>query len=89
MPIPYAPSRQEAARLQRTFQRWCRDRDLAEVGELLEHDWERMITFSHFPQAPWKHRHPTNVIVSPFAAVRLRTTAAKRDKRVANAPAVS
>lgn len=48
-----------------------------------------MITFSHFPQAPWTHRRPTNVIESPFAAVRLRTTAAKRDKRVANAPVVS
>ena len=48
-----------------------------------------MITFSHFPQAPWTHRRPTNVTESPFAAVRLRTTAAKRDKRVANAPVVS
>ena len=48
-----------------------------------------MISFSHFPQAPWTHRRPTNVIESPFAAVRLRTTAAKRDKRVANAPVVS
>ena len=40
--------------MQRTFQRWCRDRDLAAtVGELLEYapHWERMITFSHVRRA--------------------------------------
>jgi putative transposase len=41
-----------------------------------------------FPTAHWKHLRTTNPIESPFAAVRLRTTAAKRFKRVENAAAV-
>jgi putative transposase len=46
------------------------------------------VTFYQFPQAHWKHLRTTNPIESPFAAVRLRTTAAKRFKRVDNATAV-
>ena len=47
-----------------------------------------MVTFYDFPKAHWKHLRTTNIIVSPFAAVRLRTAAAKRYKKVANATAV-
>src|SRR6058998_3630793 len=36
----------------------------------------------------WKHLRTTNVVESPFAAVRLRTDAAKRFKKVANATAL-
>lgn len=57
-------------------------------ADLLDHDWERMVAFFRFPTAHWKHLRTTNVIESSFAAVRLRTTAAKRYKRVANATAV-
>jgi putative transposase len=46
------------------------------------------VTFYQFPKAHWKHLRTTNPIESPFAAVRLRTTAAKRFKRVENATAV-
>jgi hypothetical protein len=35
------------------------------------------VTFYAFPKAYWKHVRPTNVGESPFAAVRLRTAAAK------------
>jgi len=56
--------------------------------ETLERDWERLVTYYAFPQAHWKHLRTTNVIESPFAAVRLRTTAAKRFKRVENACAL-
>jgi len=47
-----------------------------------------MTTFYAFPTEHWKHLRTTNVVESPFAAVRLRTTAAKRYKKVVNAPAV-
>ena len=36
----------------------------------------------------WQHLRTTNVIESPFASVRLRTDAAKRYKKVANATAL-
>lgn len=88
MPIPYASTQAEAERMKRTFQRWCRDHGFGDVAALLDHDWERLVTFYRFPKAHWKHLRTTNVIESPFAAVRLRTTAAKRYKRVANATAV-
>ncbi len=55
---------------------------------MLEADWERMVTFYDFPEAHWKHLRTTNVVESPFAAVRLRTTAAKRFKKVPNATAL-
>ncbi len=54
----------------------------------LQTDWERLVTFYQFPQAHWRHLRTTNVVESPFAAVRLRTTAAKRFKKVASATAL-
>lgn len=51
-------------------------------------DWERMGSFYDFPKEHWKHIRTTNVIESPFAALRLRTDAAKRFKKVENATAV-
>jgi transposase-like protein len=47
------------------------------------------MTFYDFPKAHWKHlRTINNPVESPFAAVRLRTAAAKRYKKVENATAV-
>lgn len=54
----------------------------------LERDWSRLVTYYDFPQEHWKHLRTTNVIESPFAAVRLRTSAAKRFKRVDSAVAL-
>ena len=56
--------------------------------ERLEDDWERLVTFHQFPRKHWVHLRTTNIVESPFAAVRLRTTAAKRFKRVENATAL-
>ena len=42
--------------------------------DVLEDDWERMVAFYDFPEDHWKHLRTTNVVESPFAAVRLRTT---------------
>ena len=46
----------------------------------LERDWDRMITFYDFPKEHWQHLRTTNPVESPFAALRLRTDAAKRYK---------
>jgi len=47
-----------------------------------------MVTFYQFPKEHWKHLRTTNVVESPFAALRLRTDAAKRYKKVESATAV-
>lgn len=85
--IPYAPTRQEAEKLRDRF----RTRYFAEhpkAVETLERDWERMVAFYAFPKQHWKHLRTTNPVESPFAAVRLRTAAGKRYKKVANATAL-
>ncbi len=46
------------------------------------------MTVYEFPEPHWRHLWTTNVVESPFAAVRLRMSAAKRFKRVANATAL-
>ena len=86
--IPYAPSRTGTERLRTAFTRWCRDRSYEAAAEALERDWDRMITFYDFPKEHWKHIRTTNPVESPFAALRLRTDAAKRYKRVDRAIAV-
>ena len=55
---------------------------------MLDRDWDRMLTFYQFPKDHWVHLRTSNPIESPFAALRLRTDAAKRFKRVENATAV-
>lgn len=86
--IPYAETRDEAVRLRQKFQAWCRQRGLKEAADLIDHDWERMVTFYDFPQEHWRHLRTSNVIESPFAALRLRTDAAKRFRKVESATAV-
>jgi putative transposase len=54
----------------------------------LADDWERLVTFYQFPREHWPHLRTSNVVESPFATVRLRTTAAKRFKKVENATAL-
>ena len=56
--------------------------------DTLEDDWDRMVTFFGFPESHWKHLRTTNAVESPFASVRLRTSATKRYKRVENATAL-
>ena len=86
--IPYAETREAAERQKRAFQAWSTKRGHAEVGRALDRDWERMVTFYQFPREHWKHLRTSNPVESPFAAVRLRTAAAKRFKKVENATAV-
>ena len=58
------------------------------AAETLKRDWERMVTFYRFPKEHWKHLRTSNVVESPFAPVRLRTSAGKRYKKVENATAL-
>ena len=46
------------------------------------------MTFYQFPRSTGRPLRTTNVVESPFAAVRLRTTAAKRFKKVDRATAI-
>jgi transposase-like protein len=86
--IVYAETLEEAERQKTAFQEWCRQRGYEDAGELIDEDWERMVTFYGFPKEHWGHLRTTNPVESPFAALRLRTAAAKRFKRVENATAV-
>lgn len=64
-----------------------RKTDSKAVDTLLR-DWDRMVTFYAFPKAHWIHLRTTNVVESPFSAVRLRTDASRRYKRVEGAQAI-
>ena len=72
----------------KVFLDWCRKEGYRSAGETLVRDWERMVTFYQFPKEHWKHLRTTNVVESPFAALRLRTDAAKRYRKVENATAM-
>ena len=85
--IPYAETRQECERLKKGFLTRY-GKDFPKAAATLERDWDRMITFYDFPREHWKHIRTTNIIESPFSAVRLRTDAAKRFKQIANATAM-
>jgi len=85
--IANAESRTNAERERRSF-RLAYQQRFPKAVERLERDWERMVAYYAFPKAHWRHLRTTNVVESPFAAVRLRTSAAKRFKKVENATAL-
>jgi transposase-like protein len=87
--IVYSADREEAEIRRDDFVRRYRKEGHDRAAAALEQDWERMVTFFQFPKEHWKHLRTTNVVESPFAALRLRTDAAKRFKKVANATAVT
>jgi len=85
--IPYASSRAECERLRDQFA--ARYRMLCpNAVETLSSEWERMVTFYRFPKDHWIHLRTSNPVESPFSAVRLRTDAARRYKKIANAEAM-
>ena len=86
--IPYQRSERQARQRKRVFQNWCVGHGYERAAELIDENWEQMVTFYRFPSGHWLHLRTTNVVESPFAALRLRTDAAKRFKKVANATAV-
>ena len=54
----------------------------------LTRDWERLVSFFDYPQEHWVHLRTTNIVESPFNAVRLRTDASRRFKKTENAEAM-
>src|SRR5690606_33888324 len=86
--IAYAPTRAEAERKRKEFENWCQRHGYGKAAETLGRDWERMVMFYRYPKEHWRHLRTTNVVESPFAALRLRTDAAKRFKKVERATAV-
>lgn len=71
----------------RTFHRTYR-LQYPKACERLDRDWARMITYYNCSEAHWRHLRTTNVVELPFAAVRLRTSAAKRFIKVEHATAI-
>jgi transposase-like protein len=86
--IVYADTREAAEAERDNFVRWCRQEGYRSAGETLVRDWDRMVTFYGFPEEHWRHLRTTNVVESPFAALRLRTDAAKRYRKTESATAV-
>jgi transposase-like protein len=86
--VVYSESQQEAEEKRDLFVLWCEREGYHRASEALTRDWERMVTFYRFPKEHWKHLRTTNVVESPFAALRLRTDAAKRYRKIENATAV-
>jgi transposase-like protein len=86
--MPYADTPAACEQRRAPFDRRYRPR-APKAGERLGPDWERLITFSQCPRAHGRHLRTTNVVASPVAAGRRRTTAAKRVKKVDAAPAMS
>src|SRR5208283_2408898 len=85
--IPYAESVKKCVKLRNAFiERY--GTNYPKAAEKLMTDWDRMVTFYQFPKEHWIHLRTTNIVESPFAALRLRTNAAKRYKKVENATAV-
>ena len=60
--VRYAQTLQQAERHRRTFQSWARGEGLQRVAELIEEDWERMVSYYRYPRAHWRHLRTTNVI---------------------------
>jgi transposase-like protein len=85
--IAAAESAAEAEHERQAFHRAYRLR-FPKACERLDRDWARMLTYYQFPKEHWRHLRTTNVVESPFAAVRLRTSAAKRFKKVERATAI-
>lgn len=86
--IPYAESRKEAESRKQKFQSWCERNQCQQAREMIERDWERMMTFYSYPREHWKHLRTSNIVESPFSAVRLRTEASRRYKKTENATAL-
>jgi transposase-like protein len=83
----YAPSRSVCEKKRDEFLLRFKKSD-PKACATLTRDWERMVSFFDYPQAHWVHLRTTNIVESPFAAVRLRTDAARRFKKTQNAEAM-
>lgn len=85
--MPDADTQVQCERLRDQFSRLYQ-KLAPKAVERRHHDGDRLVTFYQFPREHWRHLRTTNVVESPFAAVRLRTAAGKRFKRVESATAL-
>jgi transposase-like protein len=85
--MPYAETQAECQQLRDDFVARY-GKDFPKAAETLTRDWDRMVSFYSFPKEHWVHIRTTNVVESPFSSVRLRTDAARRFKKIANATAM-
>ena len=83
----YMSSLQECETHKVKFLDWCMRKGLAEAAHVLDEDWDRMVSLYSFPKPHWQHLRTSNVVESPFAALRLGTDAAKTFKKVGSATA--
>ena len=83
----YMSSLQECETHKVKFLDWCMRNGLAEAAHVLDEDWDQMVSLYSFPKPHWQHLRTSNVVESPFAALRLGTDAAKTFKKVESATA--
>jgi len=65
--MPYAETQAKSERQRDAFVRLYRD---LKVVDTLPRDWDRMVTFYTFPKEHCVHLRTTNIVESPFAAVK-------------------
>jgi|TARA_B100000315_G_C14511089_1_gene556987 transposase-like protein len=85
--IPYAPTKGKCEKLRDQFTKRF-EKDYGGATKKLLNDWERMVTFYSFPKEHWVHLRTTNIVESPFNAIRLRTNVVRRYKKVESATAM-
>jgi transposase-like protein len=83
--VMYAEDLAECQQQRDAFMQWSRSNGWDSAAQTLERDWERMVAYYQFPKEHWTHLRTSNPAESPFSSVRLRTEAARRFKKVANA----
>jgi transposase-like protein len=76
--IYLAETAAESETLARSLLKDWKETGYYQAAECLEKAMPRLLTYHEFPAEHHRHLRTTNVIESPFAAVRLRTAAAKR-----------
>lgn len=85
--MAYAETQTECERRRDKFVRKYRTTEVKAVETLLR-NWERMVTFYGFPREHWRHLRTTNIVISPFDSVQLRTNSSRRYKRIEGAKAL-
>ena len=63
--IPYQTSARQGRQKQRVFQNWCLDHGYERAAELIDENWEQMVSFYRFPRGHWRHLRTSNVVESP------------------------
>jgi len=85
---PHSASRSEFERKRNEYLQRFRKTDLKACATLTR-SGDRMVIGFDYPKGHWIHLRTTNIIESTFNAVRLRSDALRRFKRIDNAQAMS